>query len=819
MAKFNYLVPNFLGGEVSPKFRARADLEQYRTSCDLIVNGIPQKSGGISKRNGTAYETYEGEFTTVVPTTTWLNAESTDADKGFRQFPFKATNGDKYCIIMGVKETASTNTFPIRILKAGGSPADFDFEYPPDTLVTGQTQYDLHGLFSGFTSVQQLQEAQYQQVNDVLVIVHDERPPCYIIKTGDDTFALRWARDLVGAASNLDAPGSATITEAKLFCSMPFRDPLAYNNSINQTAPGMTLGSATLGAQTTMTTNPNSAAGAYFVSDHVGSFFKVTDSGQTGLVLVTGYTSANQVDVTVVISPGGTSIDAGSWQESAWSPYRGYPRCVTYHEGRLIFGGREGQVWASEIGDIAEFTSPSTVTVPGQTGWTGAGGGSTSSDAFSNSIDSDFASAVNWLTSGDTLGIGSENREYTASLVAGSSATTLSVDAQTSFGSAYVQAKRVGNVIIFVDKTGRNIREFVFNFSDDNYRSEDISFKATHMVEYAANMEEFVETGRASSVTLSGHTDPQVKQLQVQNTSDGVIVWMIDNFFGMFGFNRDRDLGVNAWFQYSSGETQAIDDIHTSQRIKNLTMCALESADGRSDDLWLMTQRTINGGTEFLVERATAEFTPYQSIRPLREDVEKQGVHLDCMILDTSSGTTVTVGTEFEGESLSVVGDGVYLGEFTVDGSGNITLNDSVETAIVGYNFDMIVQPVRIEAGSVYGNSQGTIQSIEEIVFRLYRTKGLKVGIVDNPDTIYISSGGTPYNAIIDFDYSRVDFDSLNFRPGNLPLNLKVPYFNGDYSYKVEGGFSDNGRIIIKSDEPYPVHLLGLIVKGSTYDR
>jgi len=55
VAKLNYVINSFLGGEISPRAIGRSDLPQYRFACNTIKNFITMAFGGLIKRPGSQY--------------------------------------------------------------------------------------------------------------------------------------------------------------------------------------------------------------------------------------------------------------------------------------------------------------------------------------------------------------------------------------------------------------------------------------------------------------------------------------------------------------------------------------------------------------------------------------------------------------------------------------------------------------------------------------------------------------------------------------------------------------------------------------------
>lgn len=58
MADASYLIPNFLGGEISPFAQGRVDKPDYRTSLNVCLNGFPDEIGTWTRRPGTIHASH-----------------------------------------------------------------------------------------------------------------------------------------------------------------------------------------------------------------------------------------------------------------------------------------------------------------------------------------------------------------------------------------------------------------------------------------------------------------------------------------------------------------------------------------------------------------------------------------------------------------------------------------------------------------------------------------------------------------------------------------------------------------------------------------
>jgi hypothetical protein len=130
-------------------------------------------------------------------------------------------------------------------------------------------------------------------------------------------------------------------------------------------------------------------------------------------------------------------------------------------------------------------------------------------------------------------------------------------------------------------------------------------------------------------------------------------------------------------------------------------------------------------------------------------------------------------------------GDGVYLGEFEVDGSGQITLPREAFAVEIGLDYVTTVKTLTPEFMGPTGSSQGQQLSIYDVKVRLHKTIGCKINL-----------------------------QVLSFRKFGLGVLDKAPeVFTGD---KIAGNlqWADGvAQTLIQQTLPYPFHLLSVITR------
>jgi hypothetical protein len=142
--------------------------------------------------------------------------------------------------------------------------------------------------------------------------------------------------------------------------------------------------------------------------------------------------------------------------------------------------------------------------------------------------------------------------------------------------------------------------------------------------------------------------------------------------------------------------------------------------------------------------------------------------------------TSVTGLSAWEGEDLSVVADGQYIGEYTVS-SGTITLAEAASVIHTGYkyNSDAETLPPRIEFKDGIKRSQE--KNINAFMMELHETTGLQYGW--HTDRL-------------------VEIDWLNM---SVRAGLALPLFSGDTpEFSFAGPLSTQPTMIIRQNLPMP---------------
>jgi hypothetical protein len=729
MPKFNVAKNSFLAGELSPKLEGRIDLPIYQQGVRQLRNMIPMLTGGAIKRPGSKYIA-----------TTPLDEMGGNAYTAL--IPFVYSETDAYAVLInGYLDTSIyRNTGAVCVLTGG-----FVGAY-------GLNNFDPYTI-------------QYAQSADVLYLANKDIRPVSLTRTGATTFTM---------ADFLTLPAN---TAAKFVAlRLPYRDP-------NATTVTMTP-SATTGTNKTLT-----ASSAFFDSLQAGAYFKVTHGSTTGVCKINFVTSSTVANIDIIIDFGAITASA-DWEESAWSDYRGWPRTVSFFEGRLIYGGNASQpdtFWCSRIGAYTTFmqkklAQDATTDVSGLKYY----GALSSDDACSFTIASQEVNTINWMASLRTYLIGTLGAEYVAR--AGSdrtiSATNISVIPNSGFGSSYLPAKKVNQDAVFFSPDQRKLIRYEYQFNQDSYKPTNLNELADHIVSQGA-------------LSFSANLY-QFRQIAYQNSRSALWTMSIlglSSEQSFAGVTLDKDKNITAWSHHKLGGVFTNTSVDYAPVCMGL--CTLPASDGQGDELWLAVARTVNGATFTSLEKIGHDFLGEMD-KFVSGDLAP---FVDCYATSNpGSAQLVHSGwSHLIGQTVAIVADGQYVGTKVVDGSGHITLDVAAQYVIAGLPYSPLIKTMRVEAGSVLGVAQGSMMQIDRLVVRVDRSLGLKYG----PDE----------NNLLPFDFRTL--------PDNLTLALDqpLPLYSGDLNIEFPGPQTTDPRVVITQDEPLPLTVLALFIRGDLHEQ
>ena len=421
----------------------------------------------------------------------------------------------------------------------------------------------------------------------------------------------------------------------------------------------------------------------------------------TGVCRVTGFTSKTAVDASVLIDLGGTA-STDDWSESEWSDRRGWPTSVTLHDGRLWWAGKD-RIWGSVSDGYHSFDS----FVEGDAG------------PIQRSIGSGPVDKINWLMSTTHLLMGAEGSELVArssSLDEPLTPTNFGLKPVEELGSANIEAIKVGNSVLFVQRNGSRVYELSYDNVSYNYVANDL----TAIVP---------EIGDASFTRMAVQRQPDTRVHIVRG--DGKVSVLV----------YDKTENVTCWML-----------VETDGLIEDVVVLPGTV----EDEVYYVVNRTINAVTKRYLEKWALESEG--------QGAETTKLVDSCYTYSGVSTTTITGLDHLEGETVSVWGNTKDLGTYTVT-TGSITLTEAVTLCYVGLPYTAQFKSAKLAAAVATQQNPTPLtqrKRLDHLALILADThyQGLKYGSdFDNLDELPMVEG----EQIVADDTIHTAFDSDAF--------------------------------------------------------
>jgi hypothetical protein len=575
----------------------------------------------------------------------------------------------------------------------------------------------------------------FAQSADVLYITHPSYQTRKLSRTSDTAWTFSLVTFLDGPYS-LTNPTSTTLTPSA-----------ATGNGITVTA------SSIVGIN----------GGIGFQSTDVGRLIRMKEGAIWGYVRIVGWTSTTVVTADVINTL--TNVTAKViWRMGLYSNTSGWPSAVTFHEDRL---GLAGNTLEPERGDLSK-TGDYENFAPSDTDGT-----VTDSHAVQFTLRSDDVQVVRWMKSDERgLIMGTAEGEWAIRPSTQNEAITPTNRKATqsrAHGSTNTQAIRAAGGLLFIQKSGRKIREVAYDFYEDKFKAPDLTLLSEH-------------------ITVGG-----IKEMAYQQDPQS-IVWMVKNAaqgHGFVGLTYERDQKVIGWHRHNLGGFS-----NAGKTIAPIveSTCVVPSADGTRDEPWFVTQRYING-------RVVRAFEFMTKLWEKDVDVQANAIFVDAALTYNGVPTMTLTGLyHLAGETVQILVDGATHPDVVVSATGGVTLVRLASTVQVGYSYNSDGQALRPEAGAADGTSQGKTQRTHRCTFRVHDSEGLFVGANFN------TSGPGKLTQV-------------PMRTSAMPTDQAVPLFSGDVPVTWEGDYTLDNYVCWRWSQPLPGTVLALMPGLHTQDR
>jgi hypothetical protein len=370
-----------------------------------------------------------------------------------------------------------------------------------------------------------LGQLQWTQSADTMFIVHPDLAPVKLVRGGTDA---TW-----------------TISTYS-FSSIP---KYAFTLTVTTPTSGHLTPSAVSGNVTL--TSQNSA----FSAGSVGQYVNAYPQGRARIIQYISNTSVKAVTEYPFFDT--SNIAQGSWEiesgyEDVWSSGKGWPRTVTFHEGRLYFGGsksRPSTIWGSKIGIFDEFMPTEAF----------------DDDAVEATLDTSSLNVIVDMISGRDLQVFTTGAEFYVPQSGTEPITPLTLTFKGVSRNGVKPGTRVQSLesgTVYIQRQGKSINEFLFSDTQLTYVTQRISLLSGHLLKSPTRM----SLRRATS------------------TDEGDLLMMVN----------DTDGTIAAFSIMRSQQITAPSEFITDGQFKDVSVDVT--------DIYAVVKRTFNSTDKYFVE-------------------------------------------------------------------------------------------------------------------------------------------------------------------------------------------------------------------------
>ena len=598
MSRAVTLQTNFTTGEIDPLLTSRIDINQYYNGLDKARNVLIQPQGGVVRRPGL-------EYIDTIPS-------AANPQNGSRLVPFEFSTSQSYMLLF------VNNRMYI---------------YKDKVLVTNINATGNDYLTTTISS-SYINFMDYAQSADTLIVVHEDMQPKQITRGVSDS---TW-----------------TISDISFEYIPQYAFTISTTSGPHDITPSEVDGNITI-----------TASGTTFISTDVGQYVEANDG--IGRARIVTFVSATEVDAIVEIPFfNADAIAAGSWfiergYEDTWSASKGWPRTVTFHQGRLYFGGsksRPNTIFASRVARFFDFN-------PGET---------LDDDAIIATLATDSVNAITGLFAGRDLQIFTKGGEFFISQASLDPITPNNIVVSTATRRGAKEGiKPVGaeSGTLFIQRAGKALREFLFSDVELSYISNNISLLSSHLLKSPSDM-----ALRKSTSTDDGDL------LMIVNGEDGSLA------------------------------------TYSILRGQNVIAPSLSTVDGTFekvavdvDTIYFVVKRTVNASTVYYIEAFNDDNTTDSNVLLI-------GASLP-------STTTVTGLNHLEGKTVKVIADDVMQNEKVVASGQIIIDSVPTAYIEIGLDYTPEVKTLPVELKLSSGNIIAQRKRIIEATANMYLTQNL----------------------------------------------------------------------------------------------
>ena len=393
-------------------------------------------------------------------------------------------------------------------------------------------------------------------------------------------------------------------------------------------------------------------------------------------------------------------------REDVWSYARGWPRTTEIFEGRLYFGGTKSQqesLMGSQVNNILYFD-------------TGQG---LDDDAIYITLNGRNLNAIQGLYAGRSFQMFTTGGEYRfvndqGQVITPSSAPSV----QTQYGGAKIRPTAIDGSTIFIQRNGKSVRDFRFDYTENAYNSLGVSALSPNLIYNVQDLSSWNGSSQdeINLVFVVNGANPNTSTTDFPDGTCAV-------------YNTRKEVNTQAW------------TIWTTQGLfKGVTAVV--------QNILFLVQRTIGGVTKLFLEQADPSFMTDSAVQ-----------------VANATPTAVITGLDhLNGQSCRVLADGFILANVTPV-NGSATIAQPATNVEIGLDWTPMVTPMPLQNMTPTGTNVMRRRRIVKVRAQVLNTRGLLVNgrvIPDKKtDVDRLDQPASTYSGVIEIEEST-NWDNTN---------------------------------------------------------
>lgn len=405
----------------------------------------------------------------------------------------------------------------------------------------------------------------------------------------------------------------------------------------------------------------------------IGSFgYTITLDGASadtyGIMAVTSLSSA----ATATVAHTQTGAPR---REDVWSATRGYPRTTEIFEGRLYFGGTRSQqesLIGSQVNNILFFEV----------------GQGLDDDPIYITLNGRNLNAIQGLYAGRSFQLFTTGGEFRFVNDQGQVVTPASAPSnQTQYGGAKIRPAAIDGSTIFIQRNGKSVRDFRFDYTENAYNSLGVSALSPNLI---YNVQDLAAWNGSSEdeinlVFIVNGTNPNTTSTDFPNGTCAV-------------YNTRKEVNTQAWTIWETqGQFKAVATV-----VQNILF---------------VVQRSINGVQKLFLEQADPSFFTDSAVQ----------------VVNASPTATITGLGHLNGQECRVLADGFVLNN-VVPVNGSAVIDQPATNVEIGLDWVPTVTPMPLQNITPLGTNVMRRRRVVKIRVQTLNTRGLLINGKVAPD-------------------------------------------------------------------------------------